>query len=332
MKDQQGSLECIQSLGGTARKRREEQQALQHWILGLGGGVGDGGGVDVCRGVDVVVEVEATEDVIGEPADKPEEEEGHRVRDQELAEKGKEQGEMKGERKKGEERMGCVERGKTVQMQMHRWEYQTDFQHLMHLRTEKDSVFQRLELLCLDTGTSARQSPESPDAQALSVEADVHARAVRESELRFEQRFLRTCSMDPCDAFLPETIMGIHTPPRLGQKVILHEKLTRVLFPHLLTDSQGGPGTIVWVDDGGHREEEGNGWCKERGRPKVLLEVLWEMTQVQACYPTGNGAYPFTVYEQYRVLKSQVLETGGHWSQIVACNESEQAEMLRILF
>jgi hypothetical protein len=56
------------------------------------------------------------------------------------------------------------------------------------------------------------------------------------------------------------------------------------------------------------------------------------MTQVQACYPTGNGAYPLAVYEQYRALKSQVLEAGGHWSQIVACNESEQAEMLRILF
>ena len=178
MKEHQGSLERI--VGGTARKRRKEQEALQHWILGLGDGVCDGGGVDGCRGVDVVVEVEAAEDVTGEPADKPEDEEGQRGRDQELAEtlKGLEQGEMKGERKKGEERMGYVERGKEVQMQMHRREYKADFQHLMHLRTEKDSVLQRLELPRLDTGTSPRQSPESSDAQALSVETGVHARAV----------------------------------------------------------------------------------------------------------------------------------------------------------
>ena len=43
MKEHRGSLE--RSLGGIARKRREEQEALQHWILGLGGGVDDGGGV-----------------------------------------------------------------------------------------------------------------------------------------------------------------------------------------------------------------------------------------------------------------------------------------------
>ena len=72
MKEHQGSQERI--VGGTARKRREEQEALQQWILGLGGGVGDGSGVDVCRGVDVVVEVKAAEDVRGEPADKPEDE------------------------------------------------------------------------------------------------------------------------------------------------------------------------------------------------------------------------------------------------------------------
>ena len=63
-------------------------------------------------------------------------------------------------------------------MQMHRREYKADFQHLMHLRTEKDSVLQRLELPRLDTGTSPRQSPESSDAEALSVEAGVYARAV----------------------------------------------------------------------------------------------------------------------------------------------------------
>ena len=68
------------------------------------------------------------------------------------------------------------------------------------------------------------------------------------------------------------------------------------------------------------REQETDGAGEERGRPKVLLEVYGKRR-----IPTRRlRAIPRA---QSRALKSQVLESGGNWSQIVACNESEQAEM-----
>ena len=172
---------------------------------------------------------------------------------------------------------------------------------------------------------------------------------VRQMELRFEWLYLRgplmegdASSDDDEDAEsinareqMPnwthaasldrEHIIGQHSAAMVGAKVMLRARLCKVLFPHLLADSLGGPGTIVWVDNGfisaaaahnsGGGTEEGR---SEAGKEGQISEVSWEWTGLSACYPTGlHGEFRLAKLDEDALPKKHSLDANGPTSEAV---------------
>lgn len=140
---------------------------------------------------------------------------------------------------------------------------------------------------------------------------------VRDLEVAYDRRFLRGGHASPADAHghEPDAIVGLHIAAGVGLRVVVRKQLAARLFPRLLDDSQGGAGTIVWVDDGavaalsamGHGSKDwslGGNMAGElsddthdkdmavqqsRGVKKegLVCEVLWDLTGVHSSYSTG---------------------------------------------
>jgi len=166
---------------------------------------------------------------------------------------------------------------------------------------------------------------------------------VRDLEVRYDEAYLRRADGDETKA-VSEVIVGLHIPAREGLKVMLRKQLVDVLFPDLWADSLGGPGNVVWVDDGSLAAataairvpsgeaaaadpSDQEGWERQvRGRAGAVCEVIWEATGKQISYPTGLlGEYRLASYDTNLAIKSRILSAGGNSSQISACNGSEDA-------
>lgn len=116
-----------------------------------------------------------------------------------------------------------------------------------------------------------------------------------------------------------EHIIGLHSAARVGVKVMLRARLCKALFPHLLADSLGGPGTIVWVDNGfisaaaahnsGGGAEEGR---SETGKGGQISEVFWALTGLTGCYPTGlHGEFRLARLDEDELPKKPCLDANG---------------------
>ena len=161
---------------------------------------------------------------------------------------------------------------------------------------------------------------------------------MRDLEVRYDQTYLRRRADGDDEGALPEEIVGLHTPARMDMRVMLRKDLTQVLFPHLHADSQGGPGRIVWIDDGSlsaavstlddsganSPQPRANGVRRAglsaataaaeqlRCREGMVCEVIWEATGKQISYPTGLlGEYRLALYDPLREIKSRILSAGG---------------------
>ncbi len=153
---------------------------------------------------------------------------------------------------------------------------------------------------------------------------------VRDLEVRYDEAYLRRADGDETKA-VSEVIVGLHIPAREGLKVMLRKQLVDVLFPDLWADSLGGPGNVVWVDDGSLAAataairvpsgeaaaadpSDQEGWERQvRGRAGAVCEVIWEATGKQISYPTGLlGEYRLASYDANLAIKSRILSAGEH--------------------
>lgn len=88
-----------------------------------------------------------------------------------------------------------------------------------------------------------------------------------------------------------EQVVGRDVAPEEGMRVVIREAALQQ-FPELLEDSQGGPGTITWVDP---EDLDGDGVTGD------ICEVRWDKTKATADYRTGyEGEFRLALFRGFR--------------------------------
>ena len=96
-----------------------------------------------------------------------------------------------------------------------------------------------------------------------------------------------------------EEIVGLDIEPLEGQRVVLMTAAIRE-NPSLKLDSEGGPGTILWVDP---EDADGDGITGD------ICEVQWDLTGTRADYRTGfEGAFRLAIYDPGKAERKRAAQ------------------------